>query len=168
MLETSLASSSEPSEQAKQPKGSADKMPPTSHTLMDLIVTMSIYLPRSSFANLFSVAAIVLNREASDPQLIKKAYKILPRLATTETGTLALRERNAELQSLILSTADKTPPPARRDRLLAIREVVTYLPTSDLHFIPSVLPEAALGCRESNEKARSAAFALLVHLAQRI
>ncbi|KAK2787220.1 hypothetical protein FQN52_007309 [Onygenales sp. PD_12] len=166
MLENSLNEPLETPEQ-KQTKGPGDKMPPTSHTLMDLVVTMSIYLPRSSFQTLFALAAVVLGKQSSDPQLIKKAYKLIPRLATTETGTAALRERSSELQSLILSTADQTPAPARRDRLLAIHEIVTYLPTSDLHFIPSVLSEVVLGCKESNEKARSAAFALLVHLAQR-
>lgn len=165
MLEASLTEPETP--EPKQPKGSGDKMPPTSHTLMDLIVTISIYLPRSSFVTLFSLAAVVLTKKSSDPQLIKKAYKLIPRLATTENGAAALRERSSELQSLILSTADQTPPPARRDRLLAIHEIVTYLPTSDLHFIPSVLSEVVLGCKESNEKARTAAFSLLIRLAQR-
>ncbi|PGG98376.1 hypothetical protein AJ79_08884 [Helicocarpus griseus UAMH5409] len=164
MLESSL---NEPEPEQKQPKEPGNKMPPTSHTLMDLIVTISIYLPRSSFATLFSLAAVVLSKKSSDPQLIKKAYKLIPRLATTETGAAALRERSTELQTLILTTADQTPPPARRDRLLAIHEIVTHLPTSDLHFIPSVLSEVVLGCKESNEKARTAAFALLIHLAQR-
>ncbi|EEH42364.2 uncharacterized protein PADG_07184 [Paracoccidioides brasiliensis Pb18] len=165
LLEASLAETETPEQ--KQSKVPGDRMPPTSHTLMDLLVTMSIYLPRSSFVTLFSLAAAVLNKKASDLQLIKKAYKLLPRLASTETGATALRERSSELQSLILSTADQTPPPARRDRLLAIHEIVTYLPTSDLHFIPSVLSEVVLGCKESNEKARTAAFTLLIHLAQR-
>lgn len=167
MLESSLAS--ENAEQTKQQhKGPSEKMPPTSHTLMDLIVTISIYLPRPSFATLFSLAAVVLDKQSSDPQLIKKAYKLIPRLATTESGTLALKERSSELQNLLISTTDKTPPPARRDRLLAIHEVITYLPSSDLHFIPSILSEIVLGCKETNEKARSAAFGLLIHLAERV
>lgn len=167
MLESSLVSERETAKQGNQQSGGADKMPPTSHTLIDLVIAMSIYLPRSSFANLFSLASVVLNDQASDPQLIKKAYKLIPRLATTETGSTALRERSGELQSLILATADKTPSPARRDRLLAIHELITYLPTSDLHFIPSVLSEVVLGCKESNEKARTASFELLIHLAKR-
>jgi ribosomal RNA-processing protein 12 len=114
------------------------------------------------------MASVILNRQASDPQLIKKAYKLIPRLATTEIGRAALVDRSSELQALMLATADKTPSPARRDRLLAIHELVTYLPTSDLHFIPSVLPEVVLGCKETNEKARSASFDLLIHLAKRI
>lgn len=143
-------------------------MPPTSHTLIDLVIAMSSYLPRSSFSNLFKLASLVLSRHASDPQLIKKAYKLIPRLASTETGQDSLAERNSELQALILSTADNTPSPARRDRLLAIHELVTYLPTTDLHFVPSILPEVILGCKESNDKARTAAFDLLIHLAKRI
>lgn len=168
LLESELPSEEQAAKQGNLQKGTDNKMPPTSHTLIDLLIAMSIYLPRSSFANLFRIAAVVLNRDASDPQLIKKAYKLIPRLASTETGQSALIERSEELQALLLSTADKTPSPARRDRLLAIHELVTYLPTSDLHFIPSILPEVILGCKESNDKARTAAFDLLIHLAKRI
>lgn len=167
MLESSVSSEQEAAKQGNQPTNSGDKMPPTSHTLIDLVIAMSIYLPRSSFAALFSLAAAILNGGTADQQLIKKAYKLIPRLATTETGAAALRERNAELQSLILATADKTPASARRDRMLAIHELVSHLPTSDLHFIPSILSEVVLGCKESNEKARTASFDLLIQLAKR-
>ncbi|KAL4876047.1 NUC173 domain-containing protein [Aspergillus karnatakaensis] len=167
MLESSVTSEQEAVKQGNQPASSGDKMPPTSHTLIDLVIAMSIYLPRSSFATLFSMAAAILNGGTTDQQLIKKAYKLIPRLATTETGASALKERNGELQSLILATADKTPASARRDRMLAIHELVSHLPTSDLHFIPSILSEVVLGCKESNEKARTASFDLLIHLAKR-
>ncbi|RDW90450.1 mRNA-binding protein RRP12 [Aspergillus mulundensis] len=167
MLEASVTSEQEAAKQDNQAGKSKDKMPPTSHTLIDLVIAMSIYLPRSSFATLFSLAAAVLNGGTTDQQLIKKAYKLIPRLASTETGAAALRERNAELQSLMLATADKTPASARRDRMLAIHELVSHLPTSDLHFIPSILSEVVLGCKESNEKARTASFDMLIHLAKR-
>ncbi|KAA8650708.1 hypothetical protein EYZ11_011524 [Aspergillus tanneri] len=167
MLESSVASEQEASKQGNQQGGAGDKMPPTSHTLIDLVIAMSIYLPRSSFSSLFALAAAILNGQTGDQQLIKKAYKLIPRLALTETGSAALRERTSELQALILSSADKTPASARRDRMLAVYELVTYLPTSDLHFIPSILSEVVLGCKESNEKARTASFDLLVHLAKR-
>ncbi|KAI5300857.1 hypothetical protein KEM55_004398, partial [Ascosphaera atra] len=167
MLESSLA---EEASQGKPQKAGGDKMPPTSHTLLDLVVTMSIYLPRASFATLFAMAASVLNKEGADanPQLIKKAYKLIPRLATVESGAAALRERSAELQALLINTADKTPAPAKRDRMLAIHEVVAHLPTTDLHFIPSILPEVVLGCKETNEKARTAAFNLVISMANKM
>ncbi|BCR88373.1 mRNA-binding protein RRP12 [Aspergillus chevalieri] len=168
MLDSSVASEQEEAQkQGKQQSSGGDKMPPTSHTLIDLVIAMSVYLPRSSFTSLFAMAAAILNGQSGDQQLIKKAYKLIPRLASTETGAVALRERSGELQSLILTTADKTPSSARRDRMLAIHELVAYLPSSDLHFIPSVLSEVVLGCKESNEKARTASFELLIHLAKR-
>lgn len=165
MLESSLAV--EQNNPTK--KDPSDKMPPTSHTLIDLVIAMSIYLPRTSFAGLFAMAAAILNGPSPNPdqQLIKKAYKLIPRLASTETGSAALQERSGELQALMLATADKTPASGRRDRMLAIDELITHLPTSDLHFIPSILSEVVLGCKESNEKARTAAFDLLIHLAKR-
>ncbi|KAJ5081915.1 hypothetical protein NUU61_010179 [Penicillium alfredii] len=170
MLESSLASEQEAAAQQGNPQqGSSDKMPPTSHTLIDLVIAMSIYLPRSSFNGLFALAAAILNGSSPNPdqQLIKKAYKLIPRLASTETGSSALQERSSDLQALMLATADKTPASGRRDRMLAIHELITHLPTSDLHFIPSILSEVVLGCKESNEKARTAAFDLLIHLAHR-
>jgi len=169
MLESSLAEEQQQQQEAPQ-QGQTNKMPPTSHTLIDLVIAMSIYLPRTSFSGLFAMAAAILNGTSPNPdqQLIKKAYKLIPRLASTETGSAALQERSGELQALMLATTDKTPASGRRDRMLAIHELITHLPTSDLHFIPSILSEVVLGCKESNEKARTAAFDLLIHLSHRV
>ncbi|KAJ6011899.1 hypothetical protein N7522_002254 [Penicillium canescens] len=162
MLESSLVAEQETAaKQGAQPQGSSDKMPPTSHTLIDLVIAI--------FSGLFALAAAILNSSSPNPdqQLIKKAYKLIPRLASTETGREALQERSGELQTLMLATTDSTPASGRRDRMLAIHEMITHLPTSDLHFIPAILSEVVLGCKESNEKARTAAFDLLILLAKR-
>ena len=169
MLEAAVAESSHQTQadKQKQKQPSVDKMPPTSHTLMDLIITLSIYLPRPTFPTLFSLAALILS-QSSDPQLQKKAYKLLPRLATSQSGTLALHDRNAELQSLLLNSASTVSTPARRDRLAAISIVVEHLPQTSLHFIPSVLSEVVISAKEVNEKARTAAFDLLVLMARKM
>ncbi|KAK5276392.1 pre-rRNA processing protein, partial [Exophiala xenobiotica] len=104
----------------------------------------------------------------SDPQLIKKSYKLIPRLATSKTGSEALTARNTELQQLILQTSETTPVPARRDRILAIQTLISFLPLSDLHFIPSILSEVVLACKDSNEKARTAGFDLLIAVTNKI
>ncbi|KAI9677884.1 MAG: hypothetical protein M1829_002381 [Trizodia sp. TS-e1964] len=162
LLESSLSESSAQTqaEKQKQKKGE-DKMPPTSHTLMDLVITISIYLPRESFASLFNIAALIIMKD-DDPQLQKKAYKLIPRLAKSEIGRTALQERNDHLQQLLLSSAEKASAPSKRDRLAAISVVVDFLPSSDLHFIPSILAEVVVSCKEVNEKARTSAFDLLV------
>ena len=162
MLEATLAESTAQTQADKQKqKQSADKMPPSSHTLMDLVITLSVYLPRASFPTLFSLSALILP-QSSDPQLQKKAYKLLPRLASSDTGVIALQDHTAELQQLLLSTASSVTAPCRRDRLAAISVLITYLPSTSLHFIPSILSEAVISAKEVNEKARTAAFDLLV------
>jgi ribosomal RNA-processing protein 12 len=165
MLETAIAEQSEQQAEKQKQQPSSDeaknKMPPTSHTLMDLVITMSIYLPRESFAGLFNMAANIVSK-GDDAQLQKKAYKLIPRLSESETGREALQERNEELQQLLLAATEKTSAPARRDRLDTLARIVPFLPSDDLHFIPSVLSEVVISAKEVNEKARTAAFDLLV------
>ena len=168
MLESALAEATTQTQADKQRhKDSADKMPPTTHTLMDLIITLSIYLPRSSFPTLFTLAGVILP-QSSDPQLQKKVYKLLPRLASSTAGIAALQDRNAELQELILTSTSSASAPCRRDRLAAIATVVVYLPSTSLHFIPSILSEVVISAKEVNERARTAAFDLLVLMGKKM
>lgn len=171
MLEGSLAEAGPQTQADKQKdssgKDSKEKMPPTSHTLMDLVITISTYLPRDSFAGLFNMAANIVNKQ-DDPQLQKKAYKLIPRLSESEVGRQALAERSVDLQALILNAAEKASAPARRDRLASVAEIIPGLPTSDLHFIPSIIPEVVIGVKEVNEKARTAAFDLLVLMGEKM
>lgn len=146
---------------------SSSHMPPATHTLMDLIITLSIYLPVSSYTSLFTITSRILP-QTHDPQLQKKAYKLLPRLAKSPNAASALYDRNSDLQALLLSSSSSVSVPARRDRLAALAVVIEHLPSSDLHFIPSVLSEVVIAAKEVNEKARSAAFDLLVLMGQRM
>lgn len=164
MLATALQ---EAAEKGAKKSGNNDKMPATTHTLMDLVITMSIYLPRESFGALFEIASLVIFKD-DDAQLQKKAYKLIPRLAESESGKLALQERQSELQTLILSSADKCSAPARRERLAAIAAMVPFIPNDSLHFVPSILSEVVIGCKEQNERARSTAFEVLVLLGQKM
>ncbi|KAK5997805.1 Ribosomal RNA-processing protein 12 [Cladobotryum mycophilum] len=151
-------------EKSQKPK---DHMPSTSQTLMDLVITISAYLPRESFATLFEIANVIINKN-EEPQLQKKAYKLIPRLATSDLGKSALQERNAELQTLITSSTEKVSAPARRDRLAAISALLPFVPDTSLHFIPSVLSEVVICCKENNEKARETAYELLVQMGQKL
>ncbi|KAL8639527.1 MAG: hypothetical protein Q9228_003442, partial [Teloschistes exilis] len=169
MLESSLKeiTSQPPSEKQPPREVSQNQMPPTSHTLMDLIITISIYLPLPTFPRLLTLTSQILPLN-HDAQLQKKAYRLIPRLATSTNGALALQTRNEDLQSLLLSSAPTASAPARRDRLLAIATAIDHLPPSDLHFIPSVLSEIVIATKEVNEKARSASFDLLVLVGRRM
>ena len=172
MLESELPKPDTPAPaKLLQQQPSRSKMPPTSHTLLDLVIALSVHLPRSTFSSLFTLANHILTNPAilkSDPQLIKKVYKLIPRLATSPTGAEALKARNAELRQLIITTASSTPVPARRDRLLAIHTLIDFLSVEELHFVPTTISEVVVACKDSNEKARNAGFELLIACARKI
>jgi ribosomal RNA-processing protein 12 len=46
--------------------------------------------------------------------------------------------------------------------------VIESLPQSDLHFIPSILSEVVISAKETNEKAREAAYSLLVAMGEKM
>lgn len=166
-----LAAELETLDTAEKEKGhhhkGKDHMPSTAQTLMDLVITMSAYLPRESFATLFEIASLIINRN-DEPQLQKKAYKLIPRMETSELGKAALEARSTELQQLLVSSTEKVSAPARRDRLAAITALLPYVPNTSLHFIPSVLSEVVICCKENNERARETAYELLVQMGQRM
>jgi ribosomal RNA-processing protein 12 len=169
-LNMSLAESGAQTQAEKQKQkenNSANKMPPMSHSLMDLVITISVYLPRESFSTLFEIASVIIVRD-DDPQLQKKAYKLIPRLAESELGKLALQERSVELQELLLQSAEKVSTPAKGDRLAAITTLVPFIPNDSLHFIPAILAEVVISCKEINERARTAGFDLLVLMGEKI
>ena len=165
MVATELENGSS-QEKPKGPK-SSDHMPSTAQTLMDLVITMSVYLPRDSFGALFEIATVVINKQ-EEPQLQKKAYKLIPRLAESDIGKAALEARSSELQDLLLSSAEKVSGPARRERLAALTALLEFVPDTSLHFIPAILSEVVICCKENNERARETAYDLLVRMAQRM
>jgi ribosomal RNA-processing protein 12 len=169
-LESSLAETGTQTQAEKQKQkqqNATDKMPPMSHTLMDLVITISIYLPRESFSTLFGISSLIIVKD-DDPQLQKKAYKLIPRLSESELGKLALQQRSAELQQLLLDSAEKVSAPAKKDRLTAISTVIHFLPNGALYFIPAILSEVVISCKEVNERARTAAFDLLILMGEKL
>ncbi|KAA8895648.1 NUC173 domain-containing protein [Sphaerosporella brunnea] len=166
MLESSLAELTAQTQADKQKK-EASAMPPMAHTLMDLVITITPYLPVKSYETLFAIFNATVNRN-TDPQLQKKAYKVIPRLAETETGRAALKSQNEAIQALLIASAATATPPARRDRLVALGTMVEFIPHEDLHFIPAVLSEVVISAKEVNEKARTAAFEILVAMGEKM
>lgn len=156
-----------PPRQGGKSEQTESQIPSTTHTLMDLVITMAIYLPRDSFGALFEIASLVIFKD-DDPQLQKKAYKLIPRLAESPVGKIALEERHAELQALLTSSAERVSAPARRERLAAISAFLPLLPDTSLHFIPSILSEVVISCKEQNERARTAAFDLLILMGEKM
>ncbi|CUS13553.1 unnamed protein product [Tuber aestivum] len=165
ILESTLA---EPAKKKSETNAVGNaRMPPMSHTLMDLVITITPYLLPDSHQTLFTIFSVTVS-QIEDPQLQKKAYKVIPRLSEAESGKQALIEKSEDLQNFLIETAEKVTSPARRDRLMALSQLVEFLPATNLHFIPSILSEVVISTKEVNEKARTAAFDLLVLMGEKM
>jgi ribosomal RNA-processing protein 12 len=51
---------------------------------------------------------------------------------------------------------------------LALHQIVDILPSSSLHLITTILPETVLATKEKNEKARDAAYSLLIIMGKKM
>ncbi|KAK9434055.1 NUC173 domain-containing protein [Lipomyces doorenjongii] len=141
-------------------------IPPVSHTMLDLIVAMVPYLPRSLYSDLSMI--FVSTIQSGDAQVQKRGYRIVSKLAQSEVGSEYLIESMDSLENAMVSSAEKIASPARGARLTSLIDIVRILPSADLHFIPAILPEAVIGTKEVNEKAREAAYQLLVEMGDKM
>lgn len=55
-----------------------------------------------------------------------------------------------------------------QDRFSLFSELVVRIPPTNLHLLPSIIPEAVLGTKEPSEKARMAAFDLVVTMGRKM
>ncbi|KAJ6260242.1 hypothetical protein Dda_4466 [Drechslerella dactyloides] len=164
----------EEAEKGQQQQGQAQKggkqtggLPAMSHNLMDLVVTIAPYLQLKSLPVLFTVFTTCVGRK-EDPQLQKKAYKVIPRICESDVGRAVLEQQIGELQTLLKGCKDSTTSPARRDRLAALVKVVEMLPREDMTFIFECLDEVIQCAKEVNEKARAMAYELLVVMGEKM
>ena len=167
MLENSIVQEAQKNHPDK-PSSSDAKTQPTSHTLMDLLVALSTHLTASSLPSIFSLASSILTSKSSDPALKKKAYKFIPRIASSPNLGSLITTYSATLQQVMLESATNVLPQTRRDRLVAFKEIIQRLPDEDLWFIAAVLPEVVLSAKEVNERAREAGFDVLVTMGERM
>lgn len=73
-----------------------------------------------------------------------------------------------ELQSLFFFLDKNKAELGTQDRFSFISLLLPFIPSTSLHIIPSLIPEAVLGTKEPSEKARSAAFDLIVAMGKRM
>ncbi|CAN6674488.1 ribosomal RNA-processing protein 12 [Trichomonascus vanleenenianus] len=136
-------------------------------SLMDIIVAMTPFLPAESLAALKGIFTNLVVRE-DEPLLQKKAFRIVSKLADTESGRGYISQSIGEVEQLFIGVRKKVSAPARGAMLQAVSKVVDLLPNDHLYFIPSLLPEAVLSTKDVNEKTRENAFNLLVQMGHKM
>lgn len=110
----------------------------------------------------FNLSTDVLSNK--DGAIQKRAYKTLSKLlevGRVDIDAVAIITKLDELSDSLNSAAKK-------DRFSLLSLLVDLIPSSSLHIIPMLIPEAVLGTKEPSEKARGAAFDLILAMGRKM
>ncbi|KAJ3505143.1 hypothetical protein NLJ89_g7567 [Agrocybe chaxingu] len=133
-------------------------------TSQDILVLL---LPSLSVADSKSLFALTLTPDVlscKDNGVQKRGYKILSKLVEHRKVTV---DAEAVLRKLDELTEGLTPA-AKKDRFNLFASLISLLPPAAMHIIPSLIPEAILGTKEPSEKARMAAFEVVLAMGRKM
>jgi ribosomal RNA-processing protein 12 len=151
---------------------------------MDILVLLLPYLSTQDASELFY--AIFSEEVLVNPDngVQKRGYKILARLVkggkVSPDAELSIK-RLGELSDRLSPAAKKVNPTIShkkecnshvfiypQDQLQLYANLLPSIPPSTLHVIPLLIPEAVLGTKEPSEKARGAAFELIIAMGRKM
>ncbi|KAL8567931.1 hypothetical protein ACOMHN_059053 [Nucella lapillus] len=134
--------------------------------LMDLSVAMVKHADMSRLNTLYRLAEE--NVKANDKTLQKKAYRMLEEVFVCESDTCQqfLSSNLAEIQLLLLDSLSTSAPSTKSPRLSCLTCICQRLTEPNKTFIQAVIPEAILCTRGVGERARAAAYQLIVTICQ--
>ncbi|PWN37806.1 NUC173-domain-containing protein [Meira miltonrushii] len=149
-------------------------IPPIPHTMMDLLILMVPFLTQAEADALFSLGtsdALFAHRDAA---VQKKSYRVLARLMEGSRGAkvLGVGENESgklpELLEKLQATTGSVVVGAKRDRTALLASIMPLIPATELHVLPSIIPEAVLATKEVNQGARELAYRLLVEMGNKM
>ncbi|KAF7315455.1 rRNA processing protein [Mycena indigotica] len=150
--------------QAANPRHSSIEGGSEAATTQDLVLLLLPYISSADAQKLFQLCLSKTVLCAKDNGVQKRGYKILTRLIETKKVSIEVETVLKELDE----TLEGITPAAKKDRFSLLALLVAQLPSSALHVIPSLIPEAVLGTKEPSEKARDAAFELIVDMGKKM
>ncbi|KIK91816.1 hypothetical protein PAXRUDRAFT_34789 [Paxillus rubicundulus Ve08.2h10] len=130
----------------------------------DLLMLLLPHLDAPEVSSLFQICLTEEVLCCKDNGVQKRGYKILTKVLSrgkVQTDTLATFQ---QLEGFTTGLS----PAAKKDRLALLAHLIPGIPSTSLHVIPSLIPEAVLGTKEPSEKARSAAFELIVVMGRKM
>jgi ribosomal RNA-processing protein 12 len=146
-------------------KGEKTELPSLAQTAIDLTNIIIPYLPADTFVDLWSLVTPLLGLK-DDPNMQRRGYRCLTKLAEVENGKTYIANKLDQVEAILKRTDAHTI--SQKDRILALHRIIDLVPTESLHIIPTVLPEAVIGTKENNEKAREAAYNLLIAMGRKM
>ena len=149
--------------------------PPPAHTMIDLLVLLVPHLAAEQSTQLFDLAlgeSLLGNKDAG---VQKKTYRLLTRLVDGKMASTVLASKapahGTRLGLLLHQIGESTEAVvagAKRDRIALLAALVPKIPPTELHFLPSIIPEAVLGTKEANQAARQSSYDLLVQMGEKM
>ncbi|KAJ7680501.1 armadillo-type protein [Mycena polygramma] len=133
-------------------------------TTQDLVILLLPHLSPADAQQLFQLCLSAQVLSAKDNGIQKRGYKILTRLIESQKVTVDAEVVLKQLDEL----ADGLTPAAKKDRFNLLSLLIPLIPSSAMHVIPSLIPEAVLGTKEPSEKARTAAFDVVVAMGRKM
>ncbi|KAG7446321.1 ribosomal RNA-processing protein 12 [Guyanagaster necrorhizus] len=133
-------------------------------TTQDLLIMLLSHLSTTEANALFTLCLSEEVLYSKDNGVQKRGYKILCRLV--ECGDISI-----DTESVIRQLGEYTGglvPAAKKDRFTLLTSLVPGIPPSAMHLIPSLIPEAVLGTKEPSDKARNAAFDLIIAMGKKM
>ncbi|KAF7321737.1 rRNA processing protein [Mycena kentingensis (nom. inval.)] len=150
--------------QAAQPRHSSIEGGSEAAATQDLVLLLLPYLSTSDAEQLFQLCLSTTVLCAKDNGVQKRGYKILARLVESQNVTINAEVVLKQLDDML----EGITPAAKKDRFNLLGLLVSQLPPSAMHVIPSLIPEAVLGTKEPSEKARDAAFDLVIGMGKKM
>ncbi|KAM0786993.1 hypothetical protein ACM66B_002411 [Microbotryomycetes sp. NB124-2] len=147
-------------------KDSSDNVIAPTHALLDILIT---FIPNAGpiERRFFDLAMSEKILGASDQGIQKKGYRIMSRLAEERNGSVLLG-RIAEVVDSVVDGQKQVAQGAKRDRTVLLSTIVPLIPSDSLHILPTLISEAVLGTKESNERTREAAYDLIVGMGRKM
>lgn len=152
--------------QTQKSKSKKDVTPDLSITMMDLIVSMTKYVPQSSHNALFTIFSSTIT--VDNVLMQKRSYRILSKLGEVEHGRKSIIKFASEVTSILMSSIDTVHPSARAARLASITNLIDILPSEELYFIPAILQEIIMCTKDGNERTRSLSYQILVKMGHKM
>lgn len=132
--------------------------------MQDLLIILLPFLDMSDIASLFRVCLAEEVLSCKDNGVQKRGYKLLAKSIRSGKLQVDVLETLRTLDSFVTGLS----PAAKKDRFVLLSTLVPGIPSTSMHIIPSLIPEAVLGTKEPSEKARLAAFDLIVTMGKKM
>ncbi|KAF8813761.1 NUC173-domain-containing protein [Phlegmacium glaucopus] len=133
-------------------------------TFQDILILLLKGLGSTNSISLFDLCLTPEVLSGKDNGVQKRGYKILTKLVVIGKVPIDAETILRKLDDL----TEGLTPAARKDRFGLLAALIDLLPSTSLHLVPSLLPEVVLGTKEPSEKARSAAFEVILALGRKM